>query len=272
MKYMKTIALSALLIAGTLLAGAQSKETLTVALSNPGKHYKLKVNLVTGSIKVTGTTGKDIQIEVTDPEQGRSRKEAASEGGMKRISANPGYEITAKESDNNVHVTSSNPNRNVNLELKIPQDVTLTVSTVNNGDIDIENVKGELEITNVNGDVRLKNISGSAVANTVNGDVIANFISTDNDAAMGFSTLNGKIDVSLPAGFKSNLKLKSDRGEIYSDFDVDMDKSVPRVNKTANNGLYKLNVDDWVYGKINGGGPQLMMKTMTGNIYVRKNK
>jgi len=28
--------------------------------------------------------------------------------------------------------------------------------------------------------------------------------------------------------------------------------------------------DDWVYGKINGGGPEMMMKNMQGDIYVKK--
>jgi hypothetical protein len=281
MKILKNIALLFVLIAASLSVTAQ-KETMTVALSNPGKHYKLRVNLTTGSIKVTGTTGKDIVIEVSDPEQsqGKTREriresdESTKKGdlGMKKISMNPGYEITAKENDNTVHVSTSNPNRAITIELKVPQDVTLIVSTVNGGDIDIDNIKGELEVTNVNGDVRLSGISGSAVANTINGDVIVKFNTVDNEAPMAFSTLNGKVDVSFPSAFKSNLKLKSDRGEIYSDFDVEMDKTIPRVNRTASNGLYKLNVDDWVYGKINGGGPQVMMKTMMGNIYVRKNK
>jgi hypothetical protein len=34
--------------------------------------------------------------------------------------------------------------------------------------------------------------------------------------------------------------------------------------------LYKIKKDDWVSGKINGGGPEMMMKNMQGNIYVKK--
>jgi hypothetical protein len=51
---------------------------------------------------------------------------------------------------------------------------------------------------------------------------------------------------------------------------MEIDKSQPKVNKTTDKGLYKINIDDWVYGKTNGGGPQIMMKSMMGNIYVRK--
>ncbi len=50
------------------------------------------------------------------------------------------------------------------------------------------------------------------------------------------------------------------------------DKSAPKVNKTSKDGMYRLTIDEWVYGKINGGGPEVMMKTMNGSIYIRKAK
>ena len=37
---------------------------------------------------------------------------------------------------------------------------------------------------------------------------------------MSFSTMNGDIDVSLPADTKARVKMKADNGEIYSDFEV----------------------------------------------------
>ncbi len=89
---------------------------------------------------------------------------------------------------------------------------------------------------------------------------------------MAFSTLNGNIDVSFPATLKANVKLQSDHGEMFTDFDMEADKAQPKVNRTSGQGLYRINVESWVYGKINGGGPQLMMKNMNGNIYIRKTK
>jgi hypothetical protein len=89
---------------------------------------------------------------------------------------------------------------------------------------------------------------------------------------MAFSTLNGNVDVSLPAAAKFGVKLKSDRGEIYSDFDVDVDKSQPQATRSGKDGMYKVSIEDWVKGKVNGGGGEIMMKNMNGNIYVRKTK
>jgi hypothetical protein len=272
MKNMKItgLVLLSLMIATKSLAQSGSTETLTVPLSSPGKVYSLKVHLVAGSIKVTGYDGKDIVIN-TSPRTGSDEEGSkTSENGMKRISTPGGFEITAKEADNTVTVNTGNPNRAVDLDLKIPQDVKLKLGTVNDGEIVVENVSGELEVNNVNDKITLTNISGSVVANTVNGDVNVTFKSVDPKAPMAFSTLNGDINVTLPADTKANLKLKSDNGDVFSDFDIDIDKTPAKIDKTTEPGLYKIKKDDWVYGKINGGGPEMMMKNMQGNIYVKK--
>ena len=80
------------------------------------------------------------------------------------------------------------------------------------------------------------------------------------------------VDVTFPATLKANLKLKSDMGEMFTDFDMEADKSQPKVSKTNQSGMYRLNMENWVYGKIGGGGPEMMMKNMHGNIYIRKAK
>jgi hypothetical protein len=214
--------------------------------------------------------GKDIIINAT-PRSGDNEEESkAVENGMKRISTSSGFEVTAKEADNTVTVNTGNPNKAVDLNLKIPQDVKLKIGTVNDGEIVVENVRGELEVNNVNDKITLTNISGSVVANTVNGDVTVTFISVDPKAPMAFSTLNGDVRVTLPMDTKANLKVKSDNGDVFSDFDIDIDKTPSKIDKTTEPGLYKIKKDDWVYGKINGGGPEMMMKNMQGNIYVKK--
>ena len=263
------LVLLGLIIGTKLFAQSGSTEQLTVPLSSPGKSYSLKVHMVTGSIKVTGYEGKDIIINVT-PRGGDEEAPRAPENGMKRISATGGYEVTAKEADNTVTVNTGNPNKALDLNLKIPQDVKLKIGTVNDGEIIVENVSGELEVNNVNDKITLTNISGSVVANTVNGDVIVTFKSVDPKASMAFSTLNGDVNVTLPADTKANLKLKSDNGDVFSDFDIDIDKTPSKIDKTTEPGMYKIKKDDWVYGKINGGGPEMMMKNMQGNIYVKK--
>lgn len=275
MKTHRTIALAAwaafTALSAPLLAQGDSKEQLTIPLTDPARPGTLKVHLVRGTIRVTGYTGNQVVIDASSrPDKADKPKENAD--GMKRISKGGGLDITATEQNNVVQVKSKLFNSLMELHIKVPMKFGLNVGTVNDGDIVIENVDGEMEITNVNGDIRLTNISGSAVANTVNGVLKATFKTVDAKSPMAFSTLNGNVDVTLPATARFDVKLKSDRGEIYSDFDMEIDKSVPQATRSKSEGMYKVSIEDWVKGKVNGGGSEIMMKNMNGNIYVRKAK
>ncbi len=262
-------------LAGVLPVMAQTdmKEQLTVPISDPGKPGSLEVGLINGFIHVVGYSGKDVVIDATTASRQNNRnEERTTSGGMRRISNGNSFDVSAEEKNNRVRVNADSHQKPVDLTIKVPQRFSLKLNTVNNGDITVENVTGELEINNVNGEIDLTNISGSAVANTVNGDLKATFREVTANTPMAFSTLNGNVDVTFPASVKTSVKLKSDQGDIYSDFDIDVDKSQPKATRTSQSGMYRVTVDDWVYGKINNGGPEVMMKTMHGNIYVRKAK
>jgi hypothetical protein len=264
----------ALLLSGTtpLFAQSESKEQLVVPLTNPGKPGSLDVGLVNGFIHVTGYSGKDVIIDASTRSSNRTDDRSTSSGGMRRISTNNALDVSAEEKNNHIRVNATSHQKPVNLTIRVPQRFSLKISTVNEGDITVENVNGELEINNVNGPIELTNIGGSAVANTINGDLTATFRDVSPNAPMAFSTLNGRVDVTFPASVKANVKLKSDRGDIFSDFDIDVDKSQPKGTRSAKSGMYRVSIEDWVYGKINNGGPEVMMKSMQGSIYVRKAK
>lgn len=294
MKTIKTAAAFLLLmtVATGIKAQAEQKEQLVVPLSEPGKAFKLEVSLVNGSIKVVSYEGKDIVIDVQAGSERKPDKKgrdnsgvnvnvdvntntgrSSTSNGMKRINAGNAFDVSAEEKNNRVTVHSDSWKAPVTLTIKVPQsEANLKLGTINHGDISVNNVNGEMEISNTNGGIQLNNISGSVVANTVNGPVVATFKNIDPKAAMAFSTLNGNVDVTFPASFKGNVKLKSDMGEMYTDFDIETDKNQSKVNRSSQSGLFRVNIENWVYGKINGGGPELMMKNMTGNIYIRKAK
>jgi len=289
MKTIKIVSVCmALMMSASLFAQTEVKDQLTVPLSEPGKPYKLNVDLLNGSIKVIGYEGKDIVIDVQSGSEKTKKNgttvnvninlnghtENASSSGMKRIDGVKGIDVTAQEKNNKVTVNTESWKGAITLTIKVPQTAgsTYKLESTNDGDITVSNVNGELEVSNVNGAIKLTDVSGSVVANTTNGSVIANLKSIDPKAAMAFTTLNGNVDVTFPASLKANMKLKSERGEMFTDFDIEADKTQPKVNKTAKEGMYRLNVDEWVYGKIAGGGPEMMMKNMNGNIYIRKAK
>ena len=68
------------------------------------------------------------------------------------------------------------------------------------------------------------------------------------------------------------LKMRTEYGEIYSDFIIDIDKRKTNILKHKNSGSIKVTLDQWTYGKINKGGPEYLIKSLNGNIYIKKKK
>jgi hypothetical protein len=118
------------------------KEQLVVALSSPNKPGSLEVGLVNGSIRVTGYNGKEVVIDASV----RARKSRSSEqtapGGMRRLSAGTSLNLTAEEKNNRVEISTDSHSRSIDLAIKVPENFSLKISTVNNGNIVVENVAG----------------------------------------------------------------------------------------------------------------------------------
>ena len=249
-------------------ASALAQDQIAVPLSNPDQPGKLKIGVVRGSISVNGYDGKEVIIRYgSEDEEDRDRE--VTENGLRRISNNTiGFE--AREDNNEVEIGGVSPMRDISFDISVPRNFSLELSTVNGGDIIVENVNGEMEIQNVNGEITLTNVSGSAVANTVNGDIKATFNTIAPNKPMAFSNLNGDIDITLPANAKVTAKMKSDWGEMFTDFDMDITQDRGKVDASSGSGTYKVSVNNWIYGNINGGGPEYLFKSMRGDIYVRK--
>jgi len=270
----------ALIVVGLLLicqsiAQAQNKGDFTVPLSDPSKRAKVKVHLNSGSITVKGTARKDILVtydaEDHKDEEDHDDDEDNEKGGLKRI-AGGSLDIEVTESQNSVSIKSDSWNQGVNMVVEVPIGVDLQAHTYNDGELVIRNIQGVVELTNYNGEITAENISGSVVATTYNGDVKVTFDKVTDNTPMSFSTYNGDIDLTFPAAIKASLKMKTERGDVYTDFDMNIAKRAP-VQKTDNkSGGFRVVIDEWMKGDINGGGAEIAMKNYNGDMYIRKKK
>ncbi|MCL6274823.1 DUF4097 family beta strand repeat-containing protein [Muricauda sp. 2012CJ35-5] len=246
---------------------AQETDLFTVPLSDPGAPGKLIVEQVSGSITVQGYSGSEVTVQASF-DDGKSRHKEKTKNGMRKI-GNSSLSISAEEKNNVVTIDNDQVNKTTNLIVKVPRNFALHLSTINHGNIEVSNVNGEMEISNVNGAITLDNISGSATTDTVNGDIKVTFESITSDAPMGFSSLNGDLDITFPSSLKANVKAKTDMGDILTDFDMVVMENVPEVNKNSESGTYKVQLEQWVRGKINGGGPEMLFKTFNGDIMIK---
>lgn len=265
MKNIKTATtLILILIAFAINAQETSTELFSIPLSNPSEPGRLEVGQISGSITVIAYEGKEVIVSFGQKEN----KGSKTKNGLKRVE-NSSMAIGAKENNNVVEIINKQGNKTTNLEIKVPKNFSLKLRTINNGDISVTGVNGEMEISNINGHITLENISGSASANTTNGKVKVSFVSVTSNASMAFSSFNGDVEVSFPSSLKANIKAKSDMGEIYTDFDMVMDTKDPVIRTNTSSGTYKVELEQWVKGKINGGGPEMLFKNFDGDIMIK---
>lgn len=268
---MKVVKITGLVILVTLsVTRLVAQNQIHVKLTNPAKPYKLNVELTIGSIKISTYAGKEIIIDADVPAAQQKKTEEALKG-MKQLIKPQDMSVAAEENNNDVNIKDET-GKLVNLSIKLPANAaSIKLQTVR-GDIVVTNVNTTLEIQNTIGSISALNIAGSVVANTTRGKVLVSFKSINPQAAMAFTSLVGDVDVTFPANLRANLKIQSDIGELYTDFDVANDPSHPKAKTTAKDGKYQLTSNDWIYGKVAGGGPEMLFKNSRGNIYIRKAK
>lgn len=256
-----------------LCVTAPAQEKIPVPLDDPSRPATVKIGQVSGSITVKGYEGKEVIVEAKarNENEGRRKRDSEAPSGMKRLSiGSTGLEID--EENNVVRISTASHMRPIDVTISVPARSNLILSTVNDGDIQVSNVEGELDVNDVNGNVTITNCAGSVVAHALNGKLQAT-LTRVNGKPMAFSSLNGDIDVTFPADLKATVSFASDRGDVFSDFDVAMSSQnmKPVVEeKGGEGGRYRVKLDKTVRGTINGGGPEIQFKNFNGAIYIRK--
>lgn len=262
----------------TPLVGQQTPQQITVALSDPARPAKLELNLVNGGATIKGVNRKDVLVQALPREAGATRGrgrggrgiDSPPSTGLRRLTQTASFEV--EEARNVVKIDAGAPGNPIDFEIEVPLKTNLHLSLVNNADLAVSDIEGEFELENVNGPITLTNIAGSVVAHTVNGRVTATMTRIAPDKPMAFTSLNGNVDVTLPATIKATFKLRSDQGDVFTDFDMQTRVNPASQETRREGGKLRIEVNNSIVGTVNGGGPEFEMRTFNGNIYVRKGR
>ncbi len=251
-----------------LTNGIEAQSTQTIPLSKPNQPGKLVIQSVfADEIIIRAYDGKEVLVKYDGDDEDNEYN--SKRGGLRRISTSGvGLEIT--EDNNEVSIKTSPNSHDLELEVLVPRKFSLKLS-VTHGDVEVYGIDGEHDISTVNGDVEMQNISGSVVANSVNGDMEISFYKVTAGVPMSFTGVNGDIDIAFPENVKMYAKMKTEWGDVLTDFDMELDRS-SSSEVSKGDGKYKVVVNKWVYGKVNGGTTEFLFKTLHGDISIRKNK
>jgi hypothetical protein len=264
----RTLALTGMTMAVCALVFAQenSGNRVVVPSHNGSRPRTVEATLTHGSITVKAGTGTDVIAEIPG---GRSRVERTAPSGMHRIDIPWRDGIQASENGDVVRIQVGMSTEGNGLVLTVPANTSLRVHTTH-GEVMVTGVRGEIDAASVHGDITLTNVGGTVLSNTVHGTIKATMDQVDQSKPLSFSTMNGSIDVTLPADTKMNLKMKTDRGDIWSDFDVRLTGGGSMSQPGRVNGLSRLVMDRTLRGTINGGGVEATFYTLNGRIMIRK--
>jgi hypothetical protein len=139
----------------------------------------------------------------------------------------------------------------VDFTVQVPRGVSFVGRTVQ-GDVTARGLAGPVHASSVDGSIELST-SGSGNAETVNGSVTAVLGSTDG-GPLSLRTVNGSVELTLPAGAGANIKAETMNGEISTDVPLG------GVTREAKN---------HVEGILGGGGPEVELETVNGDIDLR---
>jgi hypothetical protein len=253
---------AALALGGLLLAGAAGAADFRWHGSIP-EGRTLEIKGVNGDIEASLASGGEaevvavkrakrsnpdsVEIKVVEHADGVTICAVYPSAGFRHneCGAGDGGRMSADENDVEVRFT-----------VRVPQGVSFRGRTVN-GEIRADGLAAPVDVETVNGDVRLA-AEGSARAQTVNGSIKASLARAAGSEPLEFETVNGSIELQLPADVDADLRAETVNGDIESDFPIETRASRRHHPPTS------------AHGRLGSGGRTLKLETVNGSIEVRK--
>jgi hypothetical protein len=224
----------ALLTAATVPSAHAAEEegsTAAVKLSAPDKPATLNLDMPWADIRILGVDGDTITVQSS---LNQKSNKPARPGALRRLDNEVSFEVTEKDNVVTVALAGDNPwaGHDAEFRISVPRAMALNIKTQAGGDLAVKDVEGDISIENMNGEVRLDGLVGSAVISTMNGEVRANYAKAPTKP-ISISSMNGEVDLRLPADTKANVRLNTHNGSILTDFNEDVLKTKSEAGKSG---------------------------------------
>ena len=262
----------------------RDEETLRQNFDLGAGPHEIEVDNVDGSIEVVGTDSNQVTMIVqkklraeTQSRLDAARKEVTleikHEGGKLRLLVDGPFRCDCGSDGwrRSVNYRGNLGYRvQMDFQLQVPRNTDFRLSTVNNGEVRVRDLRGAYSVRNVNGGIEMISIAGSGSAHTVNGPVKVTF-RENPQAESSFKSINGDIDLHFARGLSADFRFKNFNGGIYSDFPV---TSLPaRSIQSERDGRKTVfRADRFTGGRIGSGGVEIRTENLNGDIRIRENQ
>ncbi len=242
------------------------------------------LNTVSGSVVVTGGDGETIRVHATKSGSGDAKDNTSIE-----IEQSGNAVAVHTRNDRNGLFGRAGKLASVDYVVTVPRRTSVEVKSVS-ADVQVRGTEGDLRTQTVSGDVSISDVQGESQLTTVSGDVTADGLSgtltlhtTSGDARITTSslrdfnlhsvsgdffldtpltagehyyahTVSGDLELGIPEGTGVTVQMKTVSGEVHTGF--------------ARADVIKAGRRHW-QGRINGGGANLEMQSVSGDLSIR---
>ncbi len=252
------------------------------------------INAMGADLSIEGSSGSEIQIIASDydgvPEKAKGLKPLNSSG----LDENTGIGLNVSQEGNTISIIGANREANdAEYTIRIPKSLNLNVdyNHWSTGDVVIEGMVGEVEAKAFSSDLELIDVTGPITAHTLSSDLIVSFSTLSQNSPSSLSSTSGDIEITMPASTKGTFKMSSISGGVYTDHDFVMEKpkessregrsttvtSGSSSSRSSRDGYSSAR--DFYHqsshgikstGKLNGGGVEVSIYSVSGDVYIRK--
>ncbi|MTI89581.1 MAG: DUF4097 domain-containing protein [Balneolaceae bacterium] len=221
----------------------------------------IEIVVTQSDLYIEGYDGNEVVIENMDYEEPPARAE-----GLRSLYSsgedNTGIGLSVEEENGTLKIYPANRSGG-DFKIKVPNKVRIKVEEVNwgGGDFEIKNHSGEIEFKTNTGDMLLENITGPVVASSTSGDIKIIISSLMQQKPSSISLVSGDIDITMPENSKVDFSLYTVTGDVFTDLQIDVPNKVDNMKRLSGGKIE---------GSMNGGGVEVSLKSVSGDIYLRK--
>lgn len=259
MKTKTTLALGTTLAALMFVALLQAKTNQSEQTFTVRSGGTLYVDSDSGSIDVESHDRNSVEVEV-------KRKGLDQDD----------FVVEMNQEGNDVRITGEREsswfggyNKSVRFIIKVPQTYNVDLNTgggsieimdlngnvdafTSGGSIQLGQIKGDVAVKTSGGSIQVEDVAGNIDANTSGGSIKA-VISEQPTKDCRLRTSGGSVTAYLNPSIKVDLNASTSGGRVRSEFNVDGTTKKSKIK-----------------GTINGGGPELYLKTSGGSVSIKE--
>ena len=215
----------------------------------------ISVSDINGSVTIEAWDSQQIQLEYVKVASNRERLadvDVKIDAGLDTFRVETDYKRKDGKWDWN-----KNGKLYVKFNLKVPRGAALNKIKTVNGSIAISGMENEVNASTVNGGVVAKSLRGPLRISSVNGTVKAELTDLGIGNDVKLSTVNGTVNLYLPASIDAAFKASTVNGSIKNDFGLEVVKRKYSSGSSLN-------------GTLGSGSSKVRLSSVNGTIDIKR--